>query len=190
MVAPAPNNPAAEPPPASAASTSDVAHSGLKPDHAVTEARAASLTPLYFQPGFAAGTSVLVLVLAGGWTALRRRERNANDLQRERERRRLQITQALLQEMDASAAGGDTAAFFRCARSALQQTYGARWPIPAELITAEDIEARLQGEDRDAVGQIYALADEANYSGAPLQAADFEHWTQVVRRQLAQGQPA
>jgi len=49
----------------------------------------------------------------------------------------------------------------------------------------EDIEARLQGADRDEVRQIFLLADEANYSGADLKAADFEHWTQAVRRHLA-----
>jgi hypothetical protein len=189
MVAPAPNNPATEPTPAGAAPTADAAHSGLKPDHAVTEARVASLMPLYFRPGFAAGASVLALILAGGWAALRRRERNANDLERERERRRLQITQALLQEMAAAAGGGDTATFFRCARSALQQTWSARSAVAPALLTADDIEAGLQGEDHDAVRQIFALADEANYSGAPLRAADFEHWTQVVRRLLT-GQPA
>ncbi len=187
MVAPAPQS-AEAPPPAAAAPSAD-SHDGLRPDHAVTEARVASLMPLYFRPAFAAGTSVLALFFAGGWVALRRRERNANDLQRERERRRLQIIEASLQQMTAAAAGGDTASYLRGARSVLQQTLSARWQIAPELLNIEDVAARLQGDDREQVRQILALADEADYSGAPLEAADYEHWTQVVRRQLSE-QPA
>jgi hypothetical protein len=182
MVSPAPQS-AEAPPPAAAAEDS---HDGLRPDHALTEARVASLMPLYFQPAFAAGTSVLALLFAGGWVALRRRERNANDLQRERERLRLQIIEASLQQMTAAAAGGDPAAFLRGARCALQQTLSARWQMAPELINVDDVEARLQADDREHVRQIFALADEADYSGTDLKAADFEQWTQVVRRQLSE----
>ena len=187
MVSPAPQS-AEAPPPATAGPAAD-SHDGLRPDHTVTGTRVASLMPLYFQPAFAAGTSALALLFAGGWVALRRRERNANDLQRERERRRAQIIEASLQQMAAAAAAGDTAAFLRGARSALQQTLSARWQIAPTLLSVDDVEVRLQGDDREHVLQIFALADEADYSGAALQAADFEHWTQVVRRQLSE-QPA
>jgi hypothetical protein len=188
MVAAAPQS-AEAPPPATAGPSAEDSRNGLRPDHAVTEARVASLMPLYFQPAFAAGTSVLALLFAGGWVALRRRERNANDLQRERERLRLQIIEASLQQMTAASAGGDTAAFLRGARAALQQSLGARWQIAPELLTVDDVEARLQGDDREHVRQIFALADEADYSGADLKAADFEHWTAVVHGQLSEQPP-
>jgi hypothetical protein len=183
-VAPAPSSPESEPPP-TVAGTASADHNGLRPDHAVTEARAANLVPPYFRPLFAGGVSVLALLFGGAWVALRRRERNANDIQRERQRLRLQLIHELLEAMASSSSAADTAMFFRSARSALQQGLSARWDLAPELITLEDIEARLQGADRDEVRQIFLLADEANYSGADLKAADFEHWTEAVRRHLA-----
>jgi hypothetical protein len=185
-VSPAANVDTSEPP-ATTGAPIDQTHGGLRPDHAVTDARAASLTPLYFQPPFAGCATGLALLFGGGWTLLRRRERHRNDLERERERVRLQLTRALLEKMTAAAAGNDTAVFFSAARSALQQALGARWQIAPELIAIADVESRLEGGDREDVRQIFALADEANYSGADLKAADFDHWTQVVRRHLDWG---
>jgi hypothetical protein len=176
--------------PATAGAPADRSHGGLRADHAVTEARVASLTPPYFQPAFAGCASGLALLFVGGWTLLRRRERQRNDLARERERVRAQLTRALLEKMAAAASGGDTAVFFSSARSALQHALSARWHMAPELIAIADVEARLEGADRVDVRQIFALADEANYSGTDLEAADFEHWTQVVRRNLSAGEPS
>jgi hypothetical protein len=188
-VSPAAASPESEPPPAVAGSAAD-SHNGLRPDHAVTETRVSSLVPPYFRPLFAGGVSLLALVFGGGWVALRRRERNANDLQRERQRVRSQLIQELLQAMASSSSAADSAVFFHSARSALQQGLSARWDLAPELITLEDVDARLQGADRDEVRDLFLLADEANYSGAELKAADFEHWTQVVRRQLGGEMPS
>jgi hypothetical protein len=176
--------------PAIAGAPVDQTHGSLRPDHAVTDARIASLTPLYFQPAFAGCASGLALMFGGGWTLLRRRERLRNDLEREKERVRAQLTRALLDKMAAAAAGGDTAVFFSSARSALQLALSARWQMAPELITIADVEARLEDGDRVDVRQIFALADEANYSGTDLEAADFEHWTEVVRRNLRLGEPS
>jgi hypothetical protein len=176
--------------PAIAGTPADQSHGGLRPDYAVTDARVASLTPPYFQPLFAGCASALALLFGGGWTVLRRRERQRNDLERERERVRAQLTRALLEKMAAAAAGGDTALFFGSARYALQQALSARWQMVPELITIADVETRLEGGDRVDVRQIFALADEANYSGSDLEAADFEYWTQVVRRTLGLGEPS
>jgi oxygen tolerance protein BatD len=176
--------------PAIVGTPADQSHGGLRPDHAVTDARMASLTPPYFQPAFAGCASGLALLFVGGWTLLRRRERRRNDLERERQRLRAQLTRALLDKMAAAAAGGDTAVFFSSARSALQQALSARWQMAPELITIADVEVRLEGGDRVDVRQIFALADEANYSGTDLEAADFEHWTEVVRRHLGLGEPS
>jgi hypothetical protein len=176
--------------PAIAGTPADQSHGGLRPDHAVTEARVASLTPPYFQPAFAGCATGLALLFVGGWTLLRRRERQRNDLEQERQRVRAQLTRALLDKMAAAAAGGDTAVFFSSARSALQQALSARWQVAPELITIADVEDRLEGGDRVDVRQIFALADEANYSGSDLEAADMEYWTEVVRRNLGLGEPS
>ena len=97
---------------------------------------------------------------------------------------------ALLERMAAASAAGDAAAFFNAARSALQQTLGARWLLAPERISIADVEARLEGADRADLRQLFVLADEANYSGGHLQAADFERWTELVRRQFAPEVPS
>ncbi len=112
-VSPAADSASNEPPPATVAGTpADESHSGLRPDHTVTDARVDSLVPLYFQPRFLALPSLLALLFGGGWVALRIRERNANDVRRARERARLLKTQASLEQMAAASAGGNAAAFF------------------------------------------------------------------------------
>jgi hypothetical protein len=184
-VEPAADSAASEPPPPAntAGASADESHSGLRPDHAVTEARVDSLTPPYFQPRFLAVPSVLALLFGAGWVELRRRERNALDTQRQRERARMQLTQTLLEHMSAASAAGDAALFLNSARSALRQTLSARWQVAPEQIT-DVLDARLEGADRDDIRQIFALADEANYSGGDLKAADFERWTHIVGRQV------
>jgi hypothetical protein len=185
-VSPAAEGPGNEPPPLAkaAGAPANESHSGLRPDHAANKARVDSLIPLYFQPRFLALPSVLALLFGGGWVALRRRESRAKDLQGARDRARLQVTQRLLEQMALAAAGADAAVFFNSARSALSQSLSARWRIEPELVTLAEVEAQLEGADRDDVGEIFSLADEANYSGAQLQATDFERWTEIVRRRL------
>ncbi len=184
-VSPAADIPSNEPPPVIAAATpADAAHSGLRPDHATTDQRIDSLMPLYFQPPFVGLSSILALLFGGGWIALRRRERAENDIQGKRERARLQMTNTLLDQMASASTAGNPVAFFNAARSVLQQTLGARWQITPEQITTADIDARLEDGDKNDVQEIFALADEANYSGDHLQASDYARWTQIVRRQL------
>ncbi len=183
-VSPAAASAGNEPPPkpAVAGKLADEAHTGLRPDHAVADARVDTLIPLYYQPRFLAIPSALALLLCGAWAALRRVERNA---QGERERARSELIGNLLKTMSMAAARGDAAEVINSASSALRQTLGARWQISPEQITIADIDMRLEGSERDDIRQIFALADEANYSGGDLQAADFERWTQIVRGQVA-----
>jgi N-acetylglutamate synthase-like GNAT family acetyltransferase len=181
-----PADSANEPPPANTpGAPADASHGGLRPDHALTEARVATLTPPYFQPRFIGLSSVLALLVGGGWITLRRRERDALDTQRQRERARAELTQALLAKMGAASAAGDAPVFLNSARSVLQQSLSVRWEVAPEEISEDLIDARLEDADRDDIRQIFALADEANYSGDDLQAADFERWTEIVGRQLA-----
>jgi hypothetical protein len=190
-VAPAADSAANAPPPATASGAPGAdAHGGLRPDHAVTQGRVDSLTPPYFQPRFVAFVSALALLFCAGWVELRRRERNANDIQRERERLRSERIHALLEQMAAASSGADAAVFFNSARLALQQVLGARWQVEPDLITVADIDARLESIDRDDIHQLFVFADEANYSGDELQAADFERWTQVVHRQIMSETPS
>jgi BatD DUF11 like domain len=172
----------APPSPSVAAAPADEAHTGLRPDHAVADAHVDSLIPLYYQPRFLAIPSVLSVLLGGAWAALRRMERNALGAS---ERRRLELIRSLQESMSLASTRGDAANFVNSASLALRHTFGARWQIAPEQITLDDIDARFQGSERDDIRQIFALADEANYSGGDLKAADFERWTQVVRRQLA-----
>jgi hypothetical protein len=175
------------PPPSAAGSPADESHSGLRPDHTVTEARVSSLVPLYFRPGFLAIPSVLALSFGAAWVSLRRRERRANDAKGARERLRLLTIHTLRGQMAEASAAGNTTLFLESARSALQQALSAEWQMAPEQISLADVDARLGGDaDHQEIRQIFALADEASYSGDNVKAADFERWTQVVERRTAQ----
>ena len=117
---------------------------------------------------------------------MHRHERNARDLQLQRERLRREAGEACLRRMASASAARDTALFFSSARSALQQYLSAAWQIEPERVTSAELNARL-GPDADDIRQLFVLADEANYSGDAPQAADFERWTRIVRRCMFSG---
>jgi hypothetical protein len=76
--------------------------------------------------------------------------------------------------------------FFNSARGALQQVLSMDWQMEPEQVTTGEVEARL-GPEEQAIRQLFALTDEANYSGGTPRAADFARWTDIVNRRI-QGQ--
>ncbi len=188
-VSPSAADGAASPPPVlanAAAPPGDAMHGLLRPDHADAAARTNSLIPWYLRPQYLGVASTFALLFGGGWVALHRRERNARDLQRQRERLRREAGEACLKRMASASAARDTALFFSSARSALQQYLSAAWQIEPEHVTSAELNARL-GPDADDIRQLFVLADEANYSGDAPQAADFDRWTSIVRRSMLTG---
>jgi len=190
-VSPSPADSAASPPPVlanAAAPPGDAMHGSLRPDHAEAAARTDSLIPWYLRPQYLGVASTFALLFGGGWVALHRRERNARDLRRQRERLRREAGEACLKRMASASAARDTALFFSSARSALQQYLSAAWQIEPEHVTSAELDERL-GPDADDIRQLFVLADEANYSGDAPQAADFDRWTSIVRRSMLTGAP-
>jgi BatD DUF11 like domain len=156
---------------------------GLFPDHVETGSTVATLRPLYFQTWFVSSQSALVLGFAGGLIFLRRREQRANDAEGARRREESSVIASCLAEMDAASVAGDTVRFFQSARAALQQRLATRWHVVPASITIADIDARLNGEGGE-MRRIFALADQAAYSGQHLSAGDFQQWKETVRGQL------
>ncbi|MGO9991416.1 MAG: BatD family protein [Steroidobacteraceae bacterium] len=148
---------------------------GLRPDHlaATREAGQHSLSPLYLQPRFLALPSLLSLAFAGGWLGLRRRASDSNGSPSGRDRVVAQATQRAVLELQSAARAGNATRFFNVARTALLATIGAR-------LDAEGDEIR----------QLFALADEANYSGDQPTTTEFERWIEIVRQRLLKGKPA
>jgi hypothetical protein len=151
---------------------------GLRPDHvAGRDAPAAgdewtehpSLVPLYLEPRFLALPSLLSFAVAGGW--LRRRARAPAGRPRVRTRAS-KATRRALRELEAAAGAGDPARFFSLARSALAAPVGAS-------LAAESVDVR----------RIFALADEAQYSGEPPSVTDYARWLEVVRTRLVARPP-
>jgi hypothetical protein len=173
----------------SAATNSNQSPSGLRPDHPDSDALANSLLPLYFQPRFLAIPSLLTLAFAGGWLRLRRRAADANHQASARDRALSKAARRVLVQLEEAARAGDAAQFFNSARAALQRALAARWKMAAGQITTTDVAARLGSEsDGDDIRQLFALADEANYSGHEPTSIDFARWAQVVRRGLMKEQ--
>lgn len=167
---------------AAASADTDQGGSGLRPDHAVGETFADSLQPLYLQPRFLAIPSLLALAFAGGWLTARRRKDPTRKASRG-DRAALKEANRVLAGMEAAARGGEVALFFGLARSAMQESLAARWQMPAEQVTTAEVADRV-GEDGGEIRQLFALADESNYSGNKLGSIDFARWTRIVRRQL------
>jgi hypothetical protein len=153
---------------------------GLRPDHAETPATS-SLIPLYLQPKFLAVPSIVVLAFAAGWASARRR-RGVGERESASDRIASKAAKRALTQMQAAARAGDAALFFDSARTALQSMLAARWQVAPEDITTAELENRV-GEESD-IHELFALADEAKYSGRKLNATDFARWLRIVRRHL------
>jgi hypothetical protein len=172
--------------PASKASpvpASEPERDGLFPDRVETGSTVGTLRPLYFQAWFVSSQSVLVLGFAGGFIFLRRREKRANDADGARRCEESSVITSCLAEMDAASVAGDTGRFFQFARAALQQRLATSWHVVPASITIADIDARLNGEGGE-MRRIFALADQAAFSGQHLSAGDFQQWKETVRGQL------
>jgi hypothetical protein len=87
-----------------------------------------------------------------------------------------------MNQLDAAAHARDAAQFFELARGELQQQFAARWRLSPERITSDEVENRI-GADAEIL-QLFALADEAKYSGRELTATDFSKWKNVVLQHL------
>ena len=88
----------------------------------------------------------------------------------------------VLAQMQGAARAGDAALFFDLARTALQTVLAVRWQLTPEAITTTEVEGRV-GAEND-IRQLFALADEAKYSGHKVAATDFARWLRIVRRHL------
>jgi hypothetical protein len=153
---------------------------GLRPDHVETTT-VSSLIPLYLQAKFLAVPSIVVLAFAAGWVGARRR-RGVGERESESDRTATRAAKRALAQMQDAARAGDAALFFESARTALQSELAARWQLAPEEITTAEVEGRV-GAEND-IRQLFALADEAKYSGRNLNATDFVRWLRIVRRHL------
>jgi hypothetical protein len=152
--------------PSAAAAGAGVESPGLRPDHAARGPESSSLVPPYLRPEFIAGTSLFCAACALAWFGQRRR-----GVVRSRGARRLHDAITLeLQALEAAARSGDPRGFFAAARTALAAAVG-------DGLDTESEEVR----------QLFALADEAKYSGQTPGTPEFGRWTEVVRRRLAAG---
>ena len=153
---------------------------GLRADHVETT-QTPSLIPLYLQPRFLAVPSIVVLAFAAGWAGARRR-RGLGERESPSQRAASRTAKRVLAQMQSAARAGDAALFFDSARTALQTALAARWQLAPEEITTAEVEERVGAENE--IRQLFALADEAKYSGRNLNATDFARWLRTVRRHL------
>jgi hypothetical protein len=146
---------------------------GLRPDQAQSQSSTSGLRPLFFQVPFLAMPATLALILAGSWFAVRPNQLRASSKAVER----------TLARLDAAARRGDSFSFFDGARSALLQSFAARWHVPPEQVTGAEMKSRLGAAGED-VERLFALADEAKYSDHQPGSMDFQRWLTLIRSQL------
>ena len=157
---------------------------GLRPDRLETGATP-SLIPLYLQAKFLPVPSILVLALAAGWLGARRRK---GERESAADRIASRAAKRVLAQMQAAARAGDAVLFFGSARTALTAVLAARWRLAPENVTTRAVEERVGAESE--IRELFALADEAMYSGRKPNATDFERSLRIVRRCLAGEKPA
>jgi hypothetical protein len=150
----------------------------LKADHPLTGDTVSSLIPLYLQPRFLIIPATLAFLVVAGLIAMRRKPRRTAS----------KAIEHALAQLDAAAHSGDSALFLDTARALVLQELAQRWQLPPQLITPQELHARL-GSDAEELGRLFALADEAKYSRYDGQATDFPRWLQVVRSQFEQAAP-
>jgi hypothetical protein len=168
---------------APAGTTARPAPTGLRPDSAAPGVHATSLVPLYLRPSFLAFPSLLTVLGAGAWFTLRAR-RHPGSAARQRVHRLPREIGLALAQMDQAARAGDGARFLALARRAVQELLAVRWQTAPELITAAEVESRLEHDtDGQEIRRLFALADEAIYAGRAIPGADLARWTELVRRQ-------
>jgi hypothetical protein len=163
------------------AAPQDKSAAGLRPDHGADARQDSSVIPLYLQPRFLIVPSLLVAGLAAGWLGVRRRREQAQGASAQGRVPSKAVKRAMNQ-LDAAARARDAAQFFEVARGELQHQFAARWRLSPEEITSDEIENRI-GADADVL-QLFALADEAKYSGREPTATDFSKWKKVVLQHL------
>lgn len=164
------------PVPAAPATTAD----GLRADRVDRETGAATLLPLYFQPGFLLSQALLALGFLASWVWWQLRERAANDPRLLQRREQWQQVTACLKQMKDAAAQRDTGTFFLAARAALQHGLALRWNLDPQAVTETEIKARLNGSSEN-LRRVFELADEIAYSGHQPASADFKAWDKTVR---------
>ena len=146
---------------------------GLRPDHPQPRSSMGELRPLYMQGPFLALPATLVLIMAGGWFAVRSNAARGTSKAKER----------VLAQLDAAARRGDSSSFFEMARDALLQTFAARWQVPPDQLTPAELKSRLGAAGED-VERLFALADESKYSDYEAAGTDFQRWLSLIRSQL------
>ena len=164
-----------------AANPQDKSAAGLRPDHDADARRDSSLMPLYWQPSFLIVPSLLVAGFAAGWISVRRRREVAQGASAQGRVPSKAVKRAMSQ-LDAAARARDAARFFEVARGELLHQFAARWRLSVDKITPDEIANRI-GADAEVL-QLFALADEAKYSGREPTATDFSRWKNVVLRHL------
>jgi hypothetical protein len=147
---------------------------GLRPDHPRPRSEVDELRPLYFQREFLAVPVALALVLVGSWFGLRRWS-VAGGASKADER--------AVRELEAAARAGNSLSFFEIARRELLQAFAARWGMAPDQIMGAELQARLGATGAD-IQRLFALADEAKYSGYEPGSEDLQRWVVLVRSQL------
>jgi hypothetical protein len=147
---------------------------GLRPDHPQRQSPVSDMRPLFFQGRFLAVPATLALLLAGSWFAVRPNPARTTSKSAER----------ALAQLEAAARSGNSSVFFEVARTAVLQTFAARWHMAPAQITGAELKSRLGPPSAD-IETLCALADEAKYSDYTPGSTDFQHWLKLIRTQLA-----
>ncbi|HUC85492.1 MAG TPA: BatD family protein [Candidatus Acidoferrales bacterium] len=155
----------------------------LAPNKVETGSFVSSLQPVLFQPWFIASQSVPVMALAAAFFIQQRRQRLAQDPQRELDRAAHAAMREQLTAMEQALGANSAPAFFTAARQVVQQALAWRWQLAVNKVTAAELARRLNGRG-DELRHLFAVADDVLYSGRRVPQAEMERWKKTVTQQL------
>jgi hypothetical protein len=156
----------------------------LAPDVVVTPERSATLEPLIWRPWFAASVLAPLLLMLATVTLVRRHQARSGDPALMLHAARLAAVKINIESMATALNCGDAPAFFTAARHALQERLADLWQVPAELVDAKLVAAKVPGADGAQLQAIFAMAEKATYGGENPGAQALQEWQRRVLTQM------
>jgi len=155
----------------------------LAPNRIEKRSFASSVRPVAFAPWCIALQGLTMMALVIVFLIHRRRQRQARDPRRARERSVEAAIREELAAMDEALAANSAPAFFSAARHAVQERLAHLWKLPVSQVTVAEINRRVNGQGDD-LRALFAIADSVIYSGQRVLPGDLERWKHIVIHHL------
>jgi len=156
---------------------------GLVPEIQETS-HLSSLRPVVLEPWFLTMNALMAAATVIGLVLRRWRLRRANDPERVRLAAASAAVGEAVSAMDEAIKNRNSIGFFHAARRAVAERLAERWNVPANRVTPDEIQARLNGSGEN-ICALFKRGDEVAYSHEEVTAVELTQWRANIAQQLA-----